>query len=83
MSLALQGFEEANLEKLRSAIQLARRVFEEWGLVDAAMAKTMAELEAKGALATKPTGSGLGGYVLALWDPSIDRSQIENAIVAL
>jgi mevalonate kinase len=54
-------------EELQQAILLARSCFERWGLVSNELSAHMNELHKMGALATKPTGSGEGGFVLSLW----------------
>lgn len=55
------------LSELAQAIHLAASCFQEWGLVSRNLQDHMAQLKSCGALATKPTGSGEGGFVLALW----------------
>ena len=57
----------ASFKQLREAIALANSCFQEWGLVPQAMRDHMLQLKRDGAVATKPTGSGGGGYVLSLW----------------
>jgi mevalonate kinase len=60
---------------LQQAILLGRSCFERWGLVSEELRDHMSLLQKNGAIATKPTGSGDGGFVLSLWDqssPSID-----------
>ncbi len=56
------------LRNLKTSILLARDCFEKWGLIFGDLATHIKELEDKGALAVKPTGSGGGGFVLSLWD---------------
>ncbi len=53
--------------QLKIAILLARDCFESWGLCNGPMGTHMNELEQRGAIAVKPTGSGGGGYALSLW----------------
>lgn len=81
MGEAVQMAEKAlqeNLEclmQLKVAILLARECFESWGLCDGPMGSHMSELEQRGAIAVKPTGSGGGGYALSLWSeepPAMD-----------
>ena len=55
------------MESLAQGLGLARGCFEAWGLVTEAMATQMNLLQESGAVAVKPTGAGLGGYVLSLW----------------
>jgi len=54
--------------QLQQSIQLARSCFERWGLVSQEMSEHMNQLHKLGAVATKPTGSGEGGFVLSLWN---------------
>lgn len=61
---------EHGLEKLTFAIKLASNCFKDWGLITPKMQDTIDKLYAEGALAVKPTGSGGGGYLLSLWEPS-------------
>lgn len=58
---------QGTAEDLQQAILLARSCFERWGLVSNELSSHMNELHKFGALATKPTGSGEGGFVLSLW----------------
>lgn len=70
VELAIEAFslgEDRGFEKIQDAIRLARDCFERWGLVTGELKKHIAELEAAGAVAVKPTGSGGGGYALSLW----------------
>ncbi|MBA4696822.1 MAG: mevalonate kinase [Legionella sp.] len=55
------------LEYLARAVEEAANCFKAWGLVNESLAQHMIVLKKRGALATKPTGSGGGGYVLSLW----------------
>lgn len=59
---------EPEQELLRQAIEQARQCFIDWQLVSPKLATHMEELSRQGALAVKPTGSGLGGFVLSLWE---------------
>jgi len=67
----------SDFNKLKEGITLGNNVFQEWGLYNNAMsfhAKKLAEL---GAVAVKPVGSGLGGYILSLWT-NLDSSIISH-----
>lgn len=55
------------LAQLVEGIQLADSCFASWGLVTEKARGMMLDLQQAGALATKPTGSGGGGYILSLW----------------
>lgn len=67
---------EANVERVQQALLLARSCFERWGLVSQELSDHMNQLHKLGAIATKPTGSGEGGFVLSLWaeppPPTVD-----------
>ncbi|STY29789.1 mevalonate kinase [Legionella wadsworthii] len=56
------------LSMLAQAINKAADCFYQWNLVSESLQQHMNRLLADGALAVKPTGSGVGGYVLSLWD---------------
>lgn len=64
--------------QLKMSILLARDCFESWGLCDGAMGTHIKDLEEKGAVAVKPTGSGGGGYALSLWDQEPELSLQKN-----
>ena len=72
-NLCEQGFEERNLKKLADGINLCRRVFDEWGLCNEPVMRHIDMLFSEGAIAAKPVGSGLGGYVLSLWNEIPER----------
>ena len=57
-----------SLELLQQSLLLSRSCFERWGLVSSELNEHMSALHRLGAIATKPTGSGDGGFVLSLWD---------------
>lgn len=55
---------------LQKGIELAAGCFRDWDLIPSPVDRLMKDLKSSGAIATKPTGSGGGGYVLSLWkDP--------------
>ncbi len=60
--------EKAQISKLVTALNLAESCFERWSLIGKKLREHMSFLKQNGALATKPTGSGDGGFVLSLWD---------------
>ena len=57
-----------SLSSLQEAIGKSSDCFRSWGLISDTLRHHMALLDQAGALAVKPTGSGVGGYVLSLWD---------------
>lgn len=56
------------LNQFKQAFDLGENCFKEWNLFSENLKKHSQILKEHGALATKPTGSGLGGYVISLWD---------------
>lgn len=66
--LALTQDAPDKLALLATAINQAADCFNAWGLTDSMLSKHIEMLKAKGAIASKPTGSGSGGYVLSLWE---------------
>jgi len=84
VELAFKALEKKDpavgLPELAESVDLARSCFADWGLIDTPVARHMSRLTEMGALAVKPTGSGGGGYVLAVWGPSgppRDQSDLE------
>lgn len=64
---ALKMDEKNGFNLLAKAINQASHCFQHWGLITPALQIHINELQQAGALATKPTGAGEGGYVLSLW----------------
>lgn len=65
--------ERASVLKLAEGMKKAASCFEAWGLVTPMMKKVMQQLQSlPECLAVKPTGSGGGGYLLALFDSGVD-----------
>ncbi len=62
-----RALSDGSIEGVKEAFDLAKLVFTEWGLVTPKMNEKMNELMSKGALAVKPTGAGMGGYILSVW----------------
>jgi mevalonate kinase len=73
--IAKQAFVEENSKILAEALGLAEGCFSNWGLINSDMLNHRQWLQSQGALATKPTGSGGGGYYLSLW-PSLPPAAI-------
>lgn len=65
---ALESSNSHTVTSLADAIHKAVDCFLQWGLISENLHQHMSKLNAAGALAVKPTGSGGGGYVLSLWD---------------
>ncbi|MDR0753239.1 MAG: hypothetical protein LBE95_01035 [Holosporaceae bacterium] len=66
--LCEDALKNSNFNKLKEGIMLGNEVFHRWGLCDIHMSSLIKELLSAGAVAAKPIGSGLGGYVLSLWE---------------
>ncbi len=72
-ALCKDGLLNVDFNKLKEGINTAKDTFTAWGLCDEALNAHMQNLLAKGAVAVKPVGSGLGGYVLSLWEENPDK----------
>lgn len=64
------------LQDFSAAIDLAYKAFEHWELIGKKQNIHINALKNAGALSCKPTGSGIGGYVISLWP---DRILAEKA----
>ncbi|GJM07143.1 MAG: mevalonate kinase [marine bacterium B5-7] len=64
---ALRSDTSAGHAQLAEAINQASDCFQAWGLITPTLAEHQEMLKQHGALASKPTGSGAGGFVLSLW----------------
>lgn len=66
----LRNFQESSqgLDSVREALRLAGDCFDAWGLVPLEAKQVMTRLKQEGALETKITGAGGGGFVVALWE---------------
>ena len=89
MRMAVGRFEEALVDEsysaddrhqlVASALELARKCFEKWGLTSGSLDTQMSLLIKNGAVAVKPTGSGGGGHVLSLWKtPPISTGELSE-----
>lgn len=78
---ALNLSEDTGLKKLAEAVDLAADCFVRWGLAEGDIARKMVELKKAGALAVKPTGSGDGGYLLALWSGPVPKAFLDEQIL--
>lgn len=66
---AMDCAHEKDMKKyLTEALNLGEKSFENYGLLSSSLKKHIQYLKQAGALACKPTGSGLGGYVISLWN---------------
>jgi mevalonate kinase len=85
VELAVTGLQSAqNKQSLITAITMAHQCFDKWGLISAEMSAHMSHLNEMGAVVSKPTGSGLGGFILSLWDqpPPLELQNSLGLIVA-
>ena len=72
------NFEQDGLDVLKIAINQAYDCFKQWGLIPAELEQHIQLLRTAGAIAIKPTGAGMGGYVLSLWqDNPPDNLELE------
>ncbi|WP_338515958.1 mevalonate kinase [Candidatus Legionella polyplacis] len=62
---------------LAQSIQQAHNCFKEWGLINTHLKKHINLLLNLGAITAKPTGSGLGGYVISLWKQYPPKTSIK------
>ena len=70
--LCLLALKEEDKEKckqlLTQALSLGEECFRKWDLISYDLERHIDYLKNQEALAVKPTGSGLGGHVISLWD---------------
>ncbi len=60
--------DSGSLSQIAQGMTLGSACFDEWGLKPSAISELERRLRLEGALATKLTGAGGGGMVVALWD---------------
>ncbi|MBQ7673615.1 MAG: hypothetical protein IJT36_03700 [Alphaproteobacteria bacterium] len=61
------GLKNSDFGELKDGILLCDKVFRGWGLYNETLSAHVESLLTSGAVAAKPVGSGLGGFVLSLW----------------
>lgn len=66
-AMALREENAGAFDTLAESINLAARCFLRWGLIEQRLGDHIEDLTVAGAHAAKPTGAGIGGYVLSLW----------------
>jgi mevalonate kinase len=74
MEDALSISKNQGLKEFILALEQAKQCFEEWGLITPRLQFHLNQLYELGAMAAKPTGAGLGGYVLSLWENAPSES---------
>jgi mevalonate kinase len=67
LAMMLDGQRSMGLECLSQCMRLSHEVFRGWGLIPKAIEAQVVGLYKQGAMAVKLTGSGLGGFLVALW----------------
>jgi len=60
--------QENRFNLLKQGLEKANECFKRWGLISEFLQKHQETLLSHGAITSKPTGSGEGGYVLSLWN---------------
>ncbi|HJN37686.1 MAG TPA: hypothetical protein QF353_02800 [Gammaproteobacteria bacterium] len=68
--LGIDAFKNDSFESLKKCILYGHTCFSKWGLIDPQTEHHISTLINAGAIACKPTGSGLGGHVISLWEKS-------------
>lgn len=74
----MEGLESNAPLKIQEGMERAKKTFQSWGLVTDSMERVMKDLQERGALASKPTGSGLGGHILSFWKDS-HKERFQNS----
>lgn len=77
---SLLSSSDTGFDILAESIRLARSAFDGWGLTGGELGSHMKWLDAAGAVAVKPTGSGGGGFALSLWRER-PRTDIEEKLI--
>jgi mevalonate kinase len=78
------GLKNSDFEALKEGIELGHKIFYRRGLCTPLLESHIKMLLSNGAVAAKPTGSGLGGFVISLWKekPTL-RSNNDNIYLTL
>ncbi len=58
---------KAGLDLIASGMTKSRKVFDDWGLNPKAAQEIMHRLQGEGALTSRLTGAGRGGFIVSLW----------------
>lgn len=80
LKAGMEKSQEQSLSLLKEALNLGEDCFKQWGLISHDLKQHIQFLKKKGAIAAKPTGSGLGGCLISLWSASPPRSLKEKLI---
>lgn len=84
VQLCLMALKEKNKIKcnalLAEALSLGTNCFQQWDLISYDLERHIDQLKKQGALSLKPTGSGLGGYVISLWNTEPPANIKKNLI---
>lgn len=72
-NLCESGLLNRRFSDIKKGIEYCNEAFKGWGLYNSTLEAHAKSLVKSGALAVKPVGSGLGGFMLSLWDnlPSV------------
>ncbi len=74
LSAMMSEDRESMMKKLQEGLSLGEDCFRQFSLLSYDLESHSQKLKEAGALATKPTGSGLGGYVISLWDREVPKN---------
>ncbi len=66
--IAHDALKQNNISSLAHAIEQANDCFDRWGLINERTRTLMRQKKKQGALASKPSGAGLGGLMISLMD---------------
>ncbi len=82
--LCIQALSESksdtSFEKLKEGLRLGQDCYEQWDLVPAVVQDALLKLKNGGAIQSKLTGSGGGGYILSLWDKMPPKDLLDQMV---
>lgn len=70
-----------SIDLLSESMNLAKSCFDRWSLIGDDLKQHMELLDRLGAVATKPTGSGDGGFVISLWRERIEEGSLPVELI--
>ncbi len=78
-SLSMKESRES-FDLLRQGLKLGQDCFDQWDLVPTVVEDALQKLELGGAIQSKLTGSGGGGYILSLWDKIPPKELLDQMV---